>query len=156
MLNEQEYTYYRSRLAIDRNYLDDALINLPMDQMEVAEYTAAASAARDQAETAYDNVVATVSDYMRRDVPAGGKEPSEASIKAQLPLFDEIKTAKDDMITADYEYSLWKALADAMRTKGTSIRVIADLVAAGYITTDTLYQQNREAMHQQRVQRQTG
>lgn len=153
MLNEQEYLYYRGRLVIDRNYLDDALINMPMDQMEVAEYTAGASAARDQAETAHDQVVAEVSDHMRRDVPAGGKEPSEASIKAQLPLFDEIKESKAVMATAEYEYALWKSLADAMRTKASSIRVIADLVAAGYISTETLYQQNRDAMHAQRVQR---
>lgn len=149
MLNEDDYTRLRHMLIIDPHSLDDALINLAMEQMEITEYTAEAATVRDTAKFQYDQVVADVAVKMRE----ADDKMSETRIKSEVPLFDEVVEAHSYLLDAERDYSLWRGLADAIRTKGSSIRAIADLIAAGYMTSTTIRNDRNEVLHQYRSQR---
>lgn len=147
MLNEAEYNRLRACLTVDPNALDDALINIAMQQMEIAEYTADAARARDQADFYHDQVSADVAAKLR-----GSDKMSEARIKSEVALYDEVATATTELIEAERSHTLWKGLADAIRTKSSSIRAIADLITAGYMTSNTIHHTQREVLHEQRRQ----
>ena len=152
MLDEVNYNRLRNVVTttIDTNMLDDALINMPMDQMEIAEHTAAASAERDRAKFELEQVTAMCASRMRGEDP----KISQTRVESELPLFDEITDAEKMYNDAKYTYNLWTGLADACRTKMSAIRVIADLIAAGYMTSNTIRQDRREVIHQYRMAQQ--
>lgn len=152
MLNEVEYVDLRNALQIDPNALDEQLVNIAMQQMSAAEYTALAATQKTQAEFGYSQTIADVSANLRGQLGTDGKPRSEASIKSEIPLYDEVINAHTAMVDAEHEYSLWRGLSDAIRAKHSAIRTITDLIAAGYMTSTSIRLKQREEIHQYRQQ----
>lgn len=148
MLHESEYNQLRAVLTIDPNALDDDLIHIAMQQMSIAEYTAAASSAKDHADFQYDQVVADIAARLRQS----DEKISEARIKSETLLYDEVTTAYAEKVETERDYLLWRGLADAIRTKSTSIGHISDLIKAGYMTPTTIRHDRQEQIHQHRQQ----
>lgn len=148
MLHENEYNHLRIVLTIDPNALDDELINIAMQQMEIAEYTAAAASAKNHADFQYDQIVSSVAASMRQS----DEKISEARIKSETPLYDEVSAAYAEKVAAERDYMLWRGLADSIRTKSTSIGHISDLIKSGYMTSTTIRHDRQEQIHQYRQQ----
>ena len=149
VLNETDFIRLRATLAIDPTSLDEGLINLAMDQMSIAEFTADAARIRDQAKFNHSQVVADISASMRVTEP----KISQTRIDSEVPLYDQVIESNQLFFDADQDYTLWRGLSDAIRTKGSSIRAIADLIASGYMTKTTIYNERKEQIHQVRQQR---
>lgn len=151
MINEDDYLRLREVAIVDGTdpNIDDHLINLPMQQIEINEFAAVALSAKDTAKFDYEQAVADTAVKIRTQDT--GKQPSEAQIKSELPLWDEVAAATHALIIAEYDYNLWKGLADAIRTKSSSLRAFAELMTAGYMTQDTIRNNRREEIHDQRI-----
>lgn len=150
MINETEYSRLRAKLVIDPLDLDSALINLAMEQMDVAECVATASTIRDQCRFDKERIEADVAANMRNS----DTKISEKRIESEIVLYDEVLNAHNRLVEADRDLALWKGLADSIRTKSSSIRAIADLIQAGYRTNTTLYNERKDTIHQYRMQQQ--
>jgi hypothetical protein len=150
MQHEDEYMQLRNNLTIDPNNLDEALINIAMEQMQIIEYTAEASAALDAAKFQQKQVVADVSEKIRQD--PDNKGISETRVTALVPLYDEVSEANSFLIEAEQDHTLWRGLSDAVRTKSNSLRALAELTVSGYMTRDSVRVADRERLHQYRTQ----
>lgn len=148
MIHEFEFARLRNALTVDPNALDDDLINIAMQQMEIAEYTAEAAKKENEMDFQNDQVIADVSAKLRES----DNKMSEARIKSELHLYDEVLSANTELVEAKFDHARWKGLADAIRTKSSSIRAIADLISSGYMTSNTIRTDRRELIHQHRQQ----
>ena len=150
MINEQDYVNLRMKLSIDLARLDESLIIMPMLQMEIAEKTAAAAKARDEAKALVEVVTADTAAKIR-NTPGVTKVPSEATIKSEIPLYQEVQDAETSLREVEHDYSLWRGLADSMQQKSKSIAIIADLIKCGYMTGNTIREDRKQILQNERV-----
>ena len=116
-------------------------MQLPSLQQEAAELAAEAQRIRDEVHDLAKQVEAEIKAQKRIATPG----ISEARLASEVLLVKEVIESHDAANQADYELALWKTVADGMRTKSTSIRTIADLIAAGYTSPDTV---RRDVLHE--------
>lgn len=156
-LGEKRYIALKMKLPLDLMLVDEELSEISVYIQEAGEFCATANETRDAAKQFVDQVEAEVSDKMRRTPDENGKTPSEANIKARLPLAVALQDAQQVLNQAELEANLWRNLQDALRTKSHSIRAAADLVQAGFITQDYIRSKRREEVgqHRQPVTRRT-
>lgn len=142
-LQNELYEWLKSRLPIDKLRLDDEFIELPQWQQQAAEAFAGAQAERDHLDHLYDVVEATAAYNLRYPQDPAVKQPSEATIKSELALSQELQDARSNRIEADRDVAEWRQLCDALRTKYNAMRAIADLMQQGYTSVTAVQTANR-------------
>jgi hypothetical protein len=120
--------------------VDDDLSVMSMLIQEAGEYASSAIEARDSAKDELGKVEAVVSDRLRQE------SKSEARIKSELPMAKEIQDAQVIYNLAKLDADLWKNLCDSLRGKSSSLRVVADLVQAGFFTPNFILDKRRQAI----------
>lgn len=150
MYQEKMYADLKGQLAIDSMRLDEGLQRQPMLFQSVAEIAADALQIRDAAKNDLDIAKADAARRLRKDPDENGKPLAETRIASMLPLDKKVQEAQDLLSEAEHDLDYWQALVDAYNQRGSSLRRIAELTTAGYLTPNAAYKQRQEDMTGQR------
>ena len=143
MVDDVHYRSMKARLIIDTLRLTEELTELPQMQQEAAEFAAEAQRQRDEAKDLLEQIKAEAAANIRlMDVDAR-KPRSETQISSEILLDDTVREAVASLRNCEYDLSLWKSVADGLRSKSAAIKVISDLIAAGYTSPQSIYSDRR-------------
>lgn len=145
-----KYQWLRKKLPLDLMAMDEELSEISLLLHEAGEYAVNAS---DSADCAKDNVAlvqAECAARMRQQTDDKGKSPSEAAIASSMPAEPSYIEALSLYNRAKLDAALWRNLQDAFRVKSSSMRAVADLVAAGFISQDHILSKRRAELREGR------
>lgn len=141
----ERYLWLRQKTRLDLLALDEELSEIATLVQEAGEKTASANDMLSAAKDNLDGVEAQVAASLRVP-PIAGKARSETQITSEIPLDKRVTEAQATLAAAKFDASLWTNLTDALRLKSSSMRAAADLVQAGYLTTDYILSKRRGEM----------
>jgi hypothetical protein len=137
-MDQDIYDRLKFKLVIDTTRLTEELEELPQLQSDASDGYAEAQRDRDDAKDTLEIAKATAAELLRYDL-AMPKQRSEATISSELLLDPNVQAAMEAFRIAEYNLSVWKSVADSMRSKKDAIRTISDLIASGYTTPTAIY-----------------
>lgn len=152
MHNQNAYDRLKARLFVDITRIDDELIENPGMIQEAYENTAYAMQLRDEAKRELEEEIAKAGDEMRRQT-RNGKPPSEASIKAEVPLDKAVQERQAVYSARALDAALWNSVVEGFKTKTSSIKHTAELIVAGYLTPSAIRDKARDDLRQGRERR---
>jgi len=143
-----QYRFLKAKLAIDMLALDEEVEQIGVLVQSATECSAQANEVRDTLKDRLSEVYSVAAYNLRiAPYPTGrGGVRSEAQIESEVPLDADYKQAQADLSEARLDSALWASIADAMRTKSSALRVTADLINAGFITSDHINLSRREEL----------
>lgn len=142
VLYPDRYRILKHRTILDLMRLDEELSEMSVLLHEAGEIAVAAAEAADRAKADLEVACSSLASEMR-NVPDGAKAPSEARIASEVLTQEDYLRAQELLSRARLDAALWRNLQDALRTKSSSIRAAADLIAAGYLTADHITSKRR-------------
>jgi hypothetical protein len=143
-LHPDRYRILRQRTQLDLMRLDEELSEMSVVLHEAGELAVLAAELSDRKKADLEITSAMIAAELRGNVGDSGKAPSETRIASEIPQHPDYVTALDVYGQAKLDAALWRNLQDALRTKSSSIRAAADLIAAGYLTADHITNQRRK------------
>ena len=146
MQNETQWNRIKASISVNMQDLDEHIMQLPSLLMEAAEFTALAIRQRDQADHDLKVTSALVADGLRQE----HDKISEAKINSMLPMDEDYNNAREKLEQLKADASLWQALVDAIRTKQSALKMITELLIAGYLTKATVASDARAELAAQR------
>ena len=147
----EKYEFIKKHLPLDLVDLDEEVIKLPVLLQEAAEHCSQAIEIREAAKDDLEKTKAEIGDSLRITPGAGGKTRSETAIAAEIPLSGKYGLALSALSTARLDASLWQALCEALRSKSSMVRVVADLIGSGYLTQSSILAKRRSSIRQASV-----
>ena len=145
-----EYVWLRNKLQLDLCNIDDEIMEIPSLIQQSGELTSTAIEIRESAKDDYEREKAKAADILRNTHDPDGKKRSETAIQSQLLLSDNVDKAGKELSKARVDAALWQSLTEAFRSKNSAIRVVADLVNSGYLTTSSIYEKRRKEIRNAR------
>lgn len=143
LFNEVEYNSLRRRLLPDPNRLTDELIQQPSLMQSAAEGAADAIQIRDAAKNGLATITAEAGNRIRS---TSEEKLSEAKLLALTLLDAEVINSQEEYEEAKHSAMYWSSLLDSFNDRGSSLRRIADMTTAGYLTPNASYEQAREKL----------
>jgi hypothetical protein len=145
-------------LRIDKNALDDALLQQPQLFYSVSEKLALAISRRDAAKNELELIEAEVDSTIRLRMRDDGIKTTEKEIEAEKVQHKDVQGAEANLIHLTHQAARWQALQSALSQRSY---VLKDLVAlhlrayysseaAGASSREQLYDDRRERMHRER------
>lgn len=153
LFNEKEYNNLRRRLLPDPNRLTDELVEQPSLMQSAAEGAADAIQIRDAAKNGLTTITAGVADRIRRSTD---EKIGVDKLNAMVALDPAVIDAQEEHEEAKHSAMYWSSLLDSYNDRGSSLRRIADMTVAGYLTPNAAYDRTREDMAAARRFRQRG
>ena len=155
MYKESLFSRLRKSLLIREDTISQELAEHPMLLMDATEACASAISIKDGAESALKLATAQAAAELRAENIGDDDRPkyrSEAAITSELPMQAIVQTALIDLDSAKYDAALWMGLVESMRAKQSSLKRIADMATAGYISVgaNSSYSKDRDDLHQAR------
>jgi len=138
------YTFLKSQLPLDLLSLDEALERMPVLIQDAGECLAQANEIRDSSKENMNLVSAQVQGELRGQLLPGGKERSETRIYSEAPTHQDFIKAQNAYQEARLDAALWETIFNGLQTKSYSLRVAADAISAGFLTTNFLVDKRRE------------
>lgn len=151
---------FRNYLEIDKNSLDDEVVQHPSLFFRVSEAYVEAAAVRDIAKEELATVDAELDRQIRENFE--GEKITEATIKNQIQTHKAHKAAMDAYLTAKHNADLLGVLKEAFSVKGYMVRDLCSLAVANYFestsirseqTDQTVYKANRARLAEARERR---
>lgn len=139
-----KYRWLKARVKLDLLSVDEELSELPVIIQEACECTAMANEIRESTKDEFEITCAQIADDLRSKPDEKGKFPSETAVGSQIPLSPLYKEGAASLSEARLDASLWASVTEALRTKSSALRVSADLITAGYLTTNYLMEKRRD------------
>lgn len=130
----KDYARLRARLSIDRNALDDELVEMPGLLVETCDYAEESSVALARAVFDHKTAVAVASAILRGEL-IHGKARSETAITSEAQVDDNVIAAMEAVEEAKANAAYWNVLVEGMRSKQSSIKRLVELAVAGWMTT---------------------
>lgn len=146
----KSYVRLRGKLEINRDALDDDVIELPMVVQEISEIVELASIRVTAAKTSYAEVYAAAGAALRDTPTRTGKPASEASITARAPFEEGVPEAAMAVKEAEASFALWKRLLDSFRVKQSSIKRLSEFILAGYMSNSSVTDSIRNRVQEKR------
>lgn len=122
----------RDKLLVDRNNLDEELIQQPSLYFDISEQSVFARSRRDLAELDAKNIGARLDREIREDAVKAGDKITEAGVKAAIEDTDEMKAARLDCLHKSEEVAQLEALREAFSQRGHALKHLVELFLAGY------------------------
>lgn len=142
----QKYLWLKSKTQIDMLDLDNELMEIPVLIQEASENVAIAMEIRETSKSDLDVQIARSADAIRKTPLESGKAPSETAIDKMVSLTKEYQDKLALLSSARLDAGLWQSITESLRTKSSALRTIADLVSAGWLTTDHVIKNRRRDM----------
>jgi hypothetical protein len=138
------YKKLRRKLPLD-------LLGISEDVQEIAqliqmagEISATANEIREATKEDLERTISQEAEKLRLIPTPKGKDRSESMIASQVQLSDLVAEKKKDLGEARLDAALWNTLVDGLRSKSAMIRVTADLLNSGYLTSSSILEKRRE------------
>jgi len=139
----------KEKLFIEKNLLDDELINQPILYQEVAEEYAKAISRRDAANENVKRVDAELYKRIREIAAAEGTKVTEAMIQSEILTHPEHIEAYDAYLECKKQADLWATLKDSFSQRSYAIRDLVELYTAGYYADAGLRPKTENAAEKQ-------
>lgn len=153
LFNEKEYNELRRRLLPHPDKLTEELIHQPSLMQSAAEGAADAIQIRDAAKNSLATVSAAAAERIRR---TSEEKLSVDKLNALVMLDPDFIAAQEEHEEAKHSAAYWSSLLDSYNDRGSSLRRIADMTVAGYLTPNASYDRTREELAAGRAFRQRG
>jgi hypothetical protein len=140
----EEYVWLRSRIGIDQLRIDEEVIELPTLIQKAAEFTASAIELREVSKEEVQRAQAQVADQLRQTLTPNKKHRSETMIASEIYLSSYLQGKMEEHSKARLDAALWGSIVEALRSKNSAIRVIADLLNTGFITPNAIMDKRRK------------
>lgn len=140
----QKYVWIRSKTRLDLLDIDTALSEIPVLVQEAGECTSIAIEIREQMKVELNVVEAQIAHELRSTVLESGKRRTDTAVASQIPLDENYKKKEAELSEARLDAALWQSLTEAVRTKSAAIRVAADLLNSGFLTSDHILDKRRK------------
>lgn len=148
--------YYRSRLRVDRNSLDDEL----EDHAELLEQISHAMTLANSAALRAKDHLSKVEARLIEDLKAEDSSLTAQRLDAKVRRHPERREAFDGWMRARENHEAWMGMQEAWKTRGFSIRNLSGLYSDQYFTLNSTqakprrsqqdYEQTRERMAEAR------
>jgi len=126
------FTDMADKIQIDRDSLDDCLIQQPQLYYEVSERLAMAISRRDAQKDEVKVVESEVDELVRQDAAEEEKKITEAGVKAQVAQHKDVIAARKILTRLDTEIARLSALKEAYSQRSHALRELCGLYAANY------------------------
>jgi hypothetical protein len=146
MYANQLYNDLKAKVGIDKLRLDEELMECPMLLQSVSEHAVDVMGMRDTAKYELDIVIADEARLMR----LAEDKISESKIISQMALRPKVQAAQRKLDEFKQDVAYWTALADNYREKASLLRRYAELIVSGYMTQNSVYEERRQEMAQER------
>lgn len=146
--------YYQQSLKIDKNNLDEMLIEQPQLFNDVSEQAALATSRADQAKDDLKRTEARLFMQTRRKFMDNNEKATEAVINAAVTKHSKRKEAYTAWIEAQREASEWDALKGSFLQRSFVLRDLCGLYISGYYGESSVAGSTRkmdDAQHESRV-----
>lgn len=143
----EKYIWLRAQASLDLADIDEAIQEMGVLIQEAGECSALANELRELAKDELEQQKSIVADYLRKE-PYKDKQRSESMIDSQIPIYPDYINAQTKLSNARRDASLWATVVEALRAKSMQIRVAADLLNSGFLTSDFIRDKRRRAIRQ--------
>lgn len=134
----RDFDELREGLAIDKDALDEGLIQQPQQYLDVSEAYALAVSRRDQAKDNLETLEARLNLDYRSDAESSGEKYTEPMLKAKVQQSKMRRQAYTEYLEACKEVDLLDGLRSAYRDRSYMLRSLADLYVTGYFTSSSV------------------
>lgn len=145
------YNWLRRRLPLDLLGISEDVQEIASLIQKAGELSAMANEIREATKEDLERTVAQEAEKLRITPTPKGKDRSESMITSQVPLSNLVAQKKKDLGEARLDAALWASLVDGLRSKSAMIRVTADLINSGYITTSSILEKRRKDIRNAQV-----
>lgn len=149
-LRDRKYQSLRAALGIDLMRIDQDLVDYPSLLTEACELCAEVTRTRDMAANTLRLTEAEEAGKLRATPTPEGKTRSEERIKSEVPMAEPVAAALFALEEAKAEQAKWSALVEGLRAKGSSLKRVAELITAGFLSPNAVYQDRREELARRR------
>lgn len=139
----EKYLWLKRQVSLDMMRIDEELMEIPVLIQEAGENVALAMEIREAAKSDLEVEAAKQAANLRNIKLESGKPPSETAVDKMVPLTPEYEQKLTILSQARLDAGLWQSIMEALRTKSSAIRTVADLVAAGWLSRDHIIQNRR-------------
>jgi hypothetical protein len=130
---EEKLVEYKERLKIDKNALDDEVVEQPELFWHVSNEFALAVSQRDSKKESYQRIHAILSRDLRKEIEdKEGKKPTEAAISAAIERHVDYKTRRDEYLHSAFRAQSWKALMESFEQRGHMLKQLVTLFGSNY------------------------
>jgi len=147
-----EYIWLKRRVGLDIPSIDDEVMEIPSLIQQAGELTSTAIEIRELAKEDYERAKAHAAETLRNTSDPKGKQRSETAIQSQLILSPEVEQRGKELSASRLDAALWQSLTEALRSKNSAIRVVADLLNSGYLTSSSITEKRRRDIRNVQVQ----
>lgn len=120
----------RGQLSIDKDALDDCLMEQPDLYYYVAEGYALAVAARDAAKLDLEQTTAEKAERIRAAALAADEKLTEASISRQLATDTDIADLEEGLLELRAKADMWQALKEAFQQRSFMLRELVQMLVS--------------------------
>lgn len=121
---------FKSLLAIDRDVLDDCLMEQPQVYYDVSEACVRSTATRDQVKLEFEELTAQLDQDIRAEAVAKEEKLTEASLQNRLRTLPKIQEKQRELLAAKKEADDWQALKEAFQQRSFMLRELVALYIA--------------------------
>jgi len=139
----ERYIWLKAKVKIDLLSIDEELEEIPTLIQETGECVSIAMELRELAKEDLEVARAIAATRLRLVPKADGKSRSEAQIESEIPADKGYQDQLGTVSIARLDAALWQTLMEAFRSKSSVIRTTADLITAGYLTSDYIMSKRR-------------
>lgn len=152
-MNEDNGINNSEMLQIDRDKLDEELINQSLKYYQIAEKHAYAVSRRDEAYDYIKQVDAELYSDFRRKADEAGHKITETAINS-LVLADELhKKAVEVHLQSKLEVDILAALRDAISQRSYMLRDLVELYLSGYYSTTSIPDRRDKTLKANRLEK---
>lgn len=146
----EEYDFLKSHLSLDMMDLDEQVMQLPVLIQRASEAASEAIEIRETAKDDLELAQSIAADKLRGVQTPKGKWRTETQITSEIPIDSDVQKKKEALSLARLDASLWQSLVEGFRSKNSAIRVVADLLNAGYMTPASIQEKRRQDLNARR------
>jgi len=127
-----EIGHLEQQMIIDKDGLDECLVQQPVLYSKVSQEYAVAVSRRDEQKDRVKQVEAHLSLQFRQDTLVKGEKATEKTIEAMVLTSDERTRAVAKYNASTLELEMWQALKEAYQQRAYALKDLAGLYVAGY------------------------
>lgn len=128
---------FEARLKIDRNNLDQELIEQPELFYHVCEQHVKAVSTRDVLYEKRKALEADLSGRIRSEMEKASEKITESRLSAAVAAHEELLDAKGEYLEASREAELWGAMKEAFAQRTYALKDLSGLYSSQYFTRDS-------------------
>lgn len=129
---------YRDRLAIDRDHLDDCLVEQPELYYHVSEQYSLAVAERDATKLDLDHTEAKEAQRFRDEAVKLEEKLTVDGLKEKLVLSPKLQDLREELIRQKAKIDAWSSLLEALRQRSYMLRELVAIQLSRLATTGSV------------------